>query len=62
MTNNLIPFPKSHQRDEDSKKSLPATDELKALRAAFDRACADWPLEAAELPDDNKMYYGSKSN
>ncbi|MBD5772740.1 hypothetical protein [Marinomonas colpomeniae] len=60
MKNNLIPFPKTHQLGEDRKKSLPSTDEVKALRAAFDRVCADWPLEAAELPENNKMYNGLK--
>ena len=60
MKNNLIPFPSVHRQGENTKKTLPSTDELKALRAAFDRACADWPLEAAELPENNKMYSGLK--
>lgn len=60
MKNNLIPFPNSRQRDERRAKMLESSNELKALRAAFDRACIGWPLEMAELPENNKMYCGSK--
>jgi hypothetical protein len=60
MKNNLIPFPTSRPTDSDVEAAPVSSDELKELRAAFDRACADWPLEPAELPENNKIYSGSK--
>ena len=60
MKNNLIPFPKSRQRNEPRAEMLEPSDELKALRKAFDRARIGWPLEMAELPENNKMYCSSK--
>ncbi|MEP0074243.1 MAG: hypothetical protein ABJE79_16240 [Marinomonas sp.] len=60
MKNNLIPFPTSRQRIERKGVIRNSSDELKALRAAFDQARSGWELEAAELPENNKMYCGSK--
>lgn len=60
MTNNLIQFPESRQCSEPRVKMLESSEELKALRAAFDRACIDWPIELPELPENNKMYCSSK--
>jgi len=60
MKNNLIPFPSPRQRHEPKVEMLEPSDELKALRKAFDRACIGWPLEEAELPENNKMYSSSR--
>jgi hypothetical protein len=60
MKNNLIPFPTPYQRNEKRVEFLAQNEELKALRAAFDKARVDWPLEMAELPENNKIYCGSK--
>lgn len=60
MKNNLILFPKPRQYNERRVDALELNDELRALRTAFDRACIGWPLEMAELPENNKMYCGSK--
>lgn len=60
MKNNLIPFPQSHQSDQQTKIPLAPSNELTALRAAFDQARADWVIELAELPENNKMCCGSK--
>ncbi|MEP3348346.1 MAG: hypothetical protein ABJN96_00160 [Marinomonas sp.] len=60
MKNNLIPFPTSRQRVEHKAAIRHSSDKLKALRAAFDQARNGWELEAAELPENNKMYCGSK--
>ncbi len=56
MKNNLIQFPTSYKVSAQRAKTLEQTDELKALRAAFNRATAGWPLEDAELPENNKIY------
>jgi hypothetical protein len=60
MKNNLIPFPQSRQPDQQTKNSFASSNELTALRAAFDQARADWVIELAELPENNKMRCGSK--
>ncbi|ETX09533.1 hypothetical protein MUS1_08450 [Marinomonas ushuaiensis DSM 15871] len=60
MKNNLILFPSPRQRHEPKAEMLEPSDQLKALRAAFDRARIGWPLEEAELPENNKMHCGSK--
>ncbi|ETI60347.1 hypothetical protein [Marinomonas profundimaris] len=60
MKNNLIPFPKSRHRDNEKEVPLAPSDELTALRAAFDRARTDWVIELAELPENNKLRCGSK--
>ena len=60
MKNNLIPFPKFYQRSEKRVESLAPSEELKALRTAFDEARANRPIEMAELPENNKIYCGSK--
>lgn len=60
MKNNLIPFPIPRQRVGRKAATRESSDELKALRAAFDQARDGWKLEAAELPENNKMYCGSK--
>ncbi len=60
MKNNLIPFPQSRQPDQRTKIPLASSNELTALRAAFDQARADWVIELAELPENNKMRCGSK--
>ncbi|NLQ19020.1 hypothetical protein HGG82_15545 [Marinomonas sp. M1K-6] len=57
MKDNLIPFP---TRDPVKLPTHNASDELNMLRAAFDRARAEWPLEIAELPENNKIYSGAK--
>ncbi|MDB4837805.1 hypothetical protein OAH87_05020 [Marinomonas sp.] len=59
MRNNLIPFPKSHRRDEREGQAV-SKEELVLLRKAFDKARKDWPLEIAELPENNKIYYAIK--
>ncbi|NVK75535.1 hypothetical protein C0J08_17040 [Marinomonas sp. CT5] len=60
MKNNLIPFPSSRQDNDEKEVSIAPSRELKALRAAFDKARADWVVELAELPENNKIYCGSK--
>ncbi|RBP82387.1 hypothetical protein EBI01_08870 [Marinomonas rhizomae] len=60
MKNNLIPFPSSRQRHDEQEASPAFIDELKALRTAFDKARADWVVELAELPENNKICCGSK--
>lgn len=60
MKNNLIPFPSPRCGGDEKEVSLVSSDELMALRAAFDEARADWVLELAELPENNKIYSGSK--
>jgi hypothetical protein len=60
MKNNLIPFPSPRHVSDEKEASLASSDELRALRAAFDKARADWVLERAELPENNKIYCGSK--
>lgn len=60
MKNNLIPFPSSRQSHDEKEVSLASKDELAALRAAFDKARADWVVELAELPENNKIRCGSK--
>ncbi|TYL48636.1 hypothetical protein [Marinomonas sp. IMCC 4694] len=60
MKNNLILFPAYRQADEGKKEPLVPSDELIALRVAFDEARANWVLELAELPENNKVYSGSK--
>jgi len=60
MKNNLIPFPTSAQRDNKKAMALASSDELTVLRAAFDQARAAWVIELAELPENNKIYCGSK--
>lgn len=59
MTNNLIPFPKAYRRS-DAHWEKSAKKELVSLRKAFDKARQDWPLETAELPENNKVYYTTK--
>ncbi|MCV2403714.1 hypothetical protein OFY17_12610 [Marinomonas sp. C2222] len=59
MTNNLIPFPKTHRRNVNTGQKV-SKDELVSLRKAFDKARQGWPLEIAELPENNKMYYAAK--
>lgn len=60
MKNNLIPFPSSRQSSNEKEAPLASSDELKALRTAFDKARADWVIELAELPENNKICCGSK--
>lgn len=60
MKNNLIPFPVPRQVDNDKDVLFAPSGELKALREAFDRARAEWVMEIAELPENNKIYSGSK--
>ncbi|MGO2235653.1 hypothetical protein B6N13_17220 [Marinomonas sp. UCMA 3892] len=60
MKNNLIPFPSSRQSSNEKEVPLASSDELKALRTAFDKARADWVIELAELPENNKICCGSK--
>lgn len=60
MKNNLIPFPVARQPNNEQERSLTPSDELLALREAFDQARADWVVEIAELPENNKVYSGSK--
>ncbi|WP_417560976.1 hypothetical protein [Marinomonas sp.] len=60
MKNNLIPFPSSRQGSNEKEVPLASSDELKALRTAFDKARADWVIELAELPENNKICCGSK--
>ncbi|MFT6406362.1 hypothetical protein [Marinomonas primoryensis] len=60
MKNNLIPFPQSRQPDKQTKTPFASSNELTALRAAFDQARADWVIELAELPENNKVRCGSK--
>ena len=60
MKNNLIPFPSSRQSRDEKEVSLASSDELAELRAAFDKARADWVVELAELPENNKICCGSK--
>lgn len=60
MKNNLIPFPSSRQSNDEKEVSLASKDELASLRAAFDKARADWVVELAELPENNKIRCGSK--
>ena len=60
MKNNLIPFPKPRQSVSEKNNTPVTSDELNALRAAFDQARADWVVELAELPENNKIYSGSK--
>lgn len=60
MKNNLIPFPVSCQVDDEKEESLDQSDKLVALRAAFDQARAEWVIEMAELPENNKIYCSSK--
>ena len=60
MKNNLIPFPTTRPSESNVESGLACDDELKELRAAFDRARADWPFELAELTENNKIFSGSK--
>lgn len=60
MKNNLIPFPSSSQGRGKKEVSPASNDELAALRAAFDKARADWVVELAELPENNKICCGTK--
>ena len=60
MKNNLIAFPSSRLCHDEKEDSLISSDELKALRSAFDKARADWVVELAELPENNKIRSGSK--
>ena len=60
MKDNLILFPTLNQRSKESRLSVEKRAELIALRAKFDQARQGWPLEMAELPENNKLYCGSK--
>ncbi|PYF77972.1 MULTISPECIES: hypothetical protein [Marinomonas] len=60
MKNNLIQFPKARQAAFKKEGALVTSDELNALRAAFDQARAGWVVELAELPENNKICCGSK--
>ena len=54
MNDNLILFPIVKRVVKEQATNVRASDELSALRAEFDRARAHWPVEAAELPENNK--------
>ncbi|BFM49411.1 hypothetical protein [Marinomonas sp. THO17] len=60
MKDNLILFPKVNQRRKEARLTAEKQAELIALRAKFDQARQGWPLEMAELPENNKFYCGSK--
>ncbi|RBO78388.1 hypothetical protein [Marinomonas aquiplantarum] len=60
MNDNLILFPRINQRSNESLWPVEKRAELIALREEFDRAREDWPLEMAELPENNKRYCGSE--
>ncbi|MFD1384165.1 hypothetical protein ACFQ45_12345 [Rhodanobacter aciditrophus] len=63
MKDNLIQFP-SNAKQSVSKTQAPmeapvenldvSQSELDALRHAFDEARKQWPLEMAELPEQNR--------
>ncbi|MBJ7538292.1 hypothetical protein [Marinomonas transparens] len=60
MNDNLILFPKIKRLDKECFIESTASDELSALRAEFDRARKDWPIELAELPENNKRFCYAK--
>jgi hypothetical protein len=56
MKDNLLPFPDIKRSQPKAEKSLAVQDvkELERLRDAFAQACKDWPIEMAELPEENR--------
>lgn len=53
MKDNLIPFP-SIERRPNTKGEAVSQDDVAQLRDQFDQARKLWPIELAELPEDNK--------
>ncbi|REG83016.1 hypothetical protein [Marinomonas pollencensis] len=60
MNDNLIPFPNIKRVSSAPSERATSNSELIELRAAFDRARAEWPIEIAELPEENKIYSHNK--
>ncbi|MGR0280430.1 hypothetical protein ACUM5Y_15505 [Marinomonas dokdonensis] len=60
MKNNLIPFPKIKKPQAGDQTLTTSGDELVALRDQFDRARENWPVEIAELPENNKLFSSTK--
>ncbi|MCZ2720612.1 hypothetical protein O1D97_02875 [Marinomonas sp. 15G1-11] len=66
MSDKIVLFPtltlskamfdnKASQLEKDVQQYV-SKDELANLREAFDVARKDWPIEAPELPEENKHY------
>ncbi|GAB3478621.1 hypothetical protein [Marinomonas epiphytica] len=53
MRDNLIPFPSIERRSKHKDKEV-ALEEVAQLRDKFDQARERWPIELAELPENNK--------
>ena len=60
MKNNLIPFPMVKKPHKKNKNPATTGDDLVALRDQFDRAREEWPIEIAELPENNKLFSSIK--
>ena len=56
MNDNLIYFPIRKRAPKRSLHHDVCDSDLVALREAFDRARESWPVEVAELPENNKIY------
>lgn len=59
MKDNLIQFPDKHSKHSAVVRTaeevdMPETHRLVQLRQAFDEARKHWPLEMAELPEQNR--------
>ncbi|MBM6551608.1 hypothetical protein [Marinomonas ostreistagni] len=59
MKDNLIQFPEKHSNHSAVVRTaedvdMPETHQLIKLRQAFDEARKHWPLEMAELPEQNR--------
>ncbi|MEL0614899.1 hypothetical protein [Marinomonas arenicola] len=60
MNDNLIPFPNIKRVINVPSEEATCNSELVELREAFDRARKQWPIEIAELPEENKIYSHNK--
>ncbi|SBS26777.1 hypothetical protein MSP8887_00496 [Marinomonas spartinae] len=56
MADNLIYLPVQKRSPKCSFYDAISDRDLTELRDAFDRAREQWPLEIAELPENNKKY------
>lgn len=62
MKDNLILFPRIKKTNpSENDPNSTQQNELEALRAAFDRAREEWPIELSELPEKNKICFSTKS-
>ncbi len=65
MKDNLIQFPLNQcSISDDLDGTIECVDgvpekKLNALRSAFDEARKQWPIEMAELPEQNRKYVNS---